>query len=70
MAIAQSAGLISRLNPSFQRFTVNLSGRQAGRLSSDPRFKDARSLASEYLSRTLGSAETNDGDHGSRQAVG
>jgi len=63
LAIAQSAGLISRLNPSFQRFTVNLSGRQIARLSDDARFEDARRLAREYLSRTLGSADTDEGDH-------
>ncbi|MBI2392249.1 MAG: hypothetical protein HYV09_21860 [Deltaproteobacteria bacterium] len=57
MAIAQSAGLISRLNPSFQRFTVNLSGRQVRGLASDPQFAAARYLAKEYLALTLGSPD-------------
>lgn len=63
MAVAQSAGLISRLNPSFQRFTINLSKRQVGMLETDSRFSDAKLLAKKYLALTLGSSE---GDNSER----
>lgn len=63
MAIAQSAGLISRLNPSFQRFTVNLSGRQVRTLAADPNFPDARRLAQQYLALTLGTPDAAPRDH-------
>ncbi len=68
MAVAQSAGVISRLNPSFQRFTVNLSGRQVGVLAADATFADARLLAKEYLSLTLGASEADDGNRDSAVA--
>ena len=54
LAIAQSAGLISRLSPSFQHFTINLSMREVNRLRADSRFGDAQQLATKYLEIALG----------------
>lgn len=63
MAVAQSAGLISRLNPSFQRFTINLSKRQVSILEADDsRFGDAQLLAKKYLALTLGCSEGDDSE--------
>lgn len=49
LSIAQSAGLISKLGPSFQHFFINLSRREVNRLKTDSRFSDAQLLAKKYL---------------------
>jgi hypothetical protein len=59
MAVAQSAGLISRMNPSFQRFAVNLSARQVQTFATDDRFLEVQKLAREYLALTLGEGTSN-----------
>lgn len=56
MTLAQSAGLISRLNPSYERFVVDVSPRQRADLEKQGLFEDALVLADEYLKRAAGSA--------------
>jgi hypothetical protein len=56
LAIAQSAGLISRHSPSFQHFSINLSMREVNTLSTDSRFSDAQLLIKRYLELVLGNS--------------
>ena len=65
LAIAQSAGLISRHSPSFQHFSINLSMREVNTLSTDSRFSDAQLLIKKYLELVLGRFRGRPGDqHG------
>ena len=59
LAIAQSAGLISRLSPSFQHFTINLSMREVNMLKTDYRFNDTQLLAKKYLELVFGNLDGN-----------
>lgn len=54
LTIAQSAGLISRQNPSFESFSVLMPPRQRRELEAHSLFQNARSIAQLYLEATLG----------------
>lgn len=68
MAAVQASGLISRLNPSFQRFAVSLTDSQVAELEKNALFVDARTLAAEYLNITLGTRNESSSDADSAMA--
>ena len=69
MSVAKSAGIISCLTPSSQRFTVNISARQIADIAKDMKgFAEARVLASEYLALMRGLRSEIDPDAGPQAA--